>query len=224
MSLVIDQLIRSRRKRVSLQVLPDARLIVRAPKWATHAEIQALLERKAEWILRQQVRARERAADVVKKTFTEGERFLFLGNSYPLVLVDSGRKPLTFDGDFFYLKRSWIDRGDAAFVRWYKEQALVVITGRVETLAEREGLSYGHIRISSAERRWGSCSRSGNLNFSWKLALAPQPAIDYVVAHEVAHLKHPNHSLRFWEYVERLMPDYKKEKMWLKKQGHMLSL
>ena len=85
-------------------------------------------------------------------------------------------------------------------------------------------LQYAKIRISNARTRWGSCGFNANLSFSWRLVMAPLPVIDYVVAHELAHLMHKNHSQRFWAAVRALFPDYEVHKKWLKLNGHLLVL
>ena len=84
------------------------------------------------------------------------------------------------------------------------------------------GVTFGTITIRDQKTRWGSCSARGNLNFNWRLILAPEPVLDYVVIHELAHRKEMNHSSRFWETVEAVMPDYKNQRQWLRDQGDRL--
>lgn len=109
-------------------------------------------------------------------------------------------------------------------LEWYKKMAKIKLSRRVEYFAEREGFSYKQVRIGSAMTRWGSCGPTGNLNFTWRLILAPDSVIDYVVVHELAHLEHKNHSSRFWAEVERMMPDWKVQRKWLKTNGFKLTL
>ena len=80
-------------------------------------------------------------------------------------------------------------------------------------------VTYGTVRLSSARTRWGSCSARGNLNFHWKLILMPPEVLDYVVVHELAHRREMNHSPRFWAIVEKVLPDYKERRRWLKENG-----
>ncbi len=110
------------------------------------------------------------------------------------------------------------------FTNWYKERAYEKIKERVEFYAQKRGLKYNRVNITSAEKRWGSCSAKGNLNFSWRLIMAPLPVVDYVVVHELVHLIEKNHSKEFWKKVKLFMPDYEKYKDWLKEKGHLLTL
>jgi len=91
-------------------------------------------------------------------------------------------------------------------------------------MLKKKGLRYNRIKITNALKTWGSCSHQGNLNFTWRLIMAPLNVVDYVVVHELIHLDEKNHSRTFWEKVEILMPGYKEHKEWLKKNGHILKL
>jgi hypothetical protein len=111
-----------------------------------------------------------------------------------------------------------------AFEKWYKSQALAILTERTRFFAQKFGLRFGKIRISSARTRWGSCSTAGTLSFTWRLVMAPLEVVDYVVIHELAHLKVKNHSAVFWAEVAKMMPDYKRHVTWLKKNGQSLTI
>ena len=108
---------------------------------------------------------------------------------------------------------------DPALERIYRQRAKERLRGRAAYFAPIMGVSYGSLRLSSAKTRWGSCSGKGNLNFHWKLILMPPEVLDYVVVHELAHLKEMNHSPRFWAVVEEVLPDYKERRQWLKENG-----
>lgn len=107
----------------------------------------------------------------------------------------------------------------AVLTRWYRKQAQTYMSERVDHFSEKHGLQYKEIRITSAITRWGSCSGRNNLNFPWRLLMAPQEVIDYVVVHELAHTVHKNHSPRFWNLVESIMPDWKVHRGHLKEEG-----
>lgn len=104
----------------------------------------------------------------------------------------------------------------------YRELAGRVIARRAEEYARQMQVTYKRITIRDQKTRWGSCSVKGNLNFNWRLILAPAEVLDYVVVHELAHLKEMNHSGRFWKQVETVMPDFAKHRLWLKQNGDML--
>lgn len=102
------------------------------------------------------------------------------------------------------------------------DRALEVIPKRVTYYAEKIGVTYGRIAIRNQKTRWGSCSQKGNLNFNCLLMLAPPEIVDYVVVHELCHRKEMNHSPRFWSEVEKVLPDYKIRRQWLKEYGGQL--
>jgi hypothetical protein len=110
------------------------------------------------------------------------------------------------------------------FKAWYRQQASRVISERVTGYAAQNGFSYQRVNITGARTRWGSCSARGSLNFTWRLVMAPIRVIDYVVVHELVHLKHKNHSKAFWDEVKRLMPEYQQQIKWLYEHGHTLRL
>ncbi|MDI9408931.1 MAG: SprT family zinc-dependent metalloprotease [Candidatus Pacebacteria bacterium] len=105
-----------------------------------------------------------------------------------------------------------------------QQQARIELTRRSHAYAKILGVEVKSLRLGDAGTRWGSCSSRGNLNYSWRLIFAPPEVVDYVAAHEVAHLVELNHSPRFWALVERLIPDYETHRKWLKVNGHRLML
>ncbi len=109
-----------------------------------------------------------------------------------------------------------------ALLRWYKRKAQGKIRDKVERYAKVVGVKPEVIGIKSFKSRWGSCSPRGDLDFNWLVVLAPNRIVDYVVVHELCHLIHHDHSPKFWKEVERVMPDYKGCKEWLKVNGHSL--
>ena len=106
----------------------------------------------------------------------------------------------------------------------YRKAAKEYIPKRVAYYAKLLGVTYGTISIRDQKTRWGSCSSKGNLNFNYRLILAPPKVLDYVVIHELCHRKEMNHSKKFWSYVESIMPDYKEYRKWLKENGNSLSV
>lgn len=102
------------------------------------------------------------------------------------------------------------------------DEALKVIPERVEYFAKVIGVTYGKITVRNQKTRWGSCSSKGNLNFNCLLMLAPPEVLDYVVVHELCHRKQMNHSKAFWSEVEKVLPDYKEARKWLKEEGSQM--
>jgi len=222
MPIQIDTLIRSNRRTIALILERDGSLTVRAPKRAAMRDIQNFIHEKADWI----ERSREKLKAIVtvpKKEFADGETFLFLGKDYELRLIPHQRQTLHFDSGFT-LKASARPRGEAVFTQWYRSQALTIFTERVTYYATLHGFSPKQVKVNSAKTRWGSCSTNGTINFSWRLVMAPLDVIDYVVIHELVHLRIKNHSQKFWQAVAQLCPEYKSHKKWLRDHGEKLTL
>lgn len=217
------QLKRSRRKSIALIVQRDGSLVVRAPLKTPLWQIEAVVEARQDWIREKQEQNRRLWQEQAPRTFAGGEEFLYLGKSYPLRIVEKQKQALEFRQGF-YLRRQSTKQGREIFEKWYRVRAREIFTERVGLYARQHGLRYKSIRISGARTRWGSCGVKGTLNFSWRLAMAPLEVIDYVVIHELAHLEEKNHSRKYWAKVERLMPDYKQRRQWLKKNGASLKL
>jgi len=107
-------------------------------------------------------------------------------------------------------------------VSWLKSQARKTLCSEIETQRQLYGFSYKSISLKDTRSRWGSCSQRGNLNFNWRLIMAPESVLRYVVIHETAHFEHMNHSSNFWNLVEQRCPTFQKEKSWLKNHGASL--
>lgn len=221
--MIIDQIIHSDRKTFGLQIKPDGRLIVRAPRHASRAQIQAVVAKKAGWIKKTRDRLARDYPHLTPKTFTEGERFWFLGAQYALQLTDRKRPALVLEGHFS-LSRNKQDRAKALFIAWYREQTRGIVHALIEGYQERFGFSVNQVRITSARTRWGSCSGKNNLNFTYRLSMAPRSVVAYVVVHELVHLTIRDHSPRFWRGVAEIKADYQKDRDWLKKNGPLLTL
>jgi predicted metal-dependent hydrolase len=222
MQIEIDKLVRSKRRTIALIVERDGTFTVRAPLRVPQAEIDSFVQQKVDWITRTREKIKS-AQPALKKQYTDGEIFLFLGSPFELKLVERQKPALQFK-DGFTLTKSAREKGEAYFIHWYKERAFEVISERVKEYSQRHGFAPSQVKISSARTRWGSCSSTGTLNFTWRLVMAPLEVIDYVVAHELAHLRVKNHSRKFWKLVETICPDYKRHRKWLRENGERLSL
>lgn len=219
----IDEIIRSQRRSFSLEVKPDGRLIVRAPQSATKDQIQAIVAQKAGWIQRSQAKAAHRFPAAQPKTFSPGDTFWYLGEQYPLLYTERKRPPLELDRAFL-LSRAAQSRAKDVFIGWYREETRAITQRMIASYVQQYGFKVGQITITSARTRWGSCSGRNNLNFTYRLSMAPLPVVEYVVVHELAHLKVRNHSPEFWQAVEGLWPNYRQDRKWLKQNGPLLTL
>lgn len=219
---VPNKIIRSRRRTISLEITPDATLVVRAPLRTPESYITGLIREKQDWIERKMAEVRSRPV-AGKKQFVNGERFLFLGTEYPLVVLPGSDAPVSLGGSFFIGERS-LPQARELFRAWYVERAKEIVPARVAGFAAILDYRPKKIRISDTRRRWASCSTSGTLSFCWRLILAPPEVTDYVIVHELVHMRQPDHSPRFWEKVGQAMPDYKKHREWLRTNERRLDL
>jgi predicted metal-dependent hydrolase len=219
----IDKIIRSKRKTIALIIQRDGTLIVRAPLRTPEKTIRELVLEKTAWINEKQAEMRARPA-IAPRQFTENEKMLFLGQLHPLKIVKKQRPALNFEQQTFHLAEKAVPQAKDLFTRWYKQMAQTLLPSRVEALAKKHSYQPQKIRVTSARSRWGSCSSNGTISLTWRLIMAPPEIIDYVILHELVHLKIKNHSPNFWKAVATLLPEYKTHLTWLKKNGQMLDV
>lgn len=220
----IEKIIRTKRKTVALQIAENGALIVKAPLNITDDEIHRIISKHSRWIekRKKQIQLRN-LMSFKKKKFINGEGFLYLGKYYKLFIVENQSEPLRFY-DGFYLSKDVLSSAREIFIAFYKKMAYQKISERVNFYATKLNLRFNKIRINNAKTRWGSCSSKGNLNFSWRLVMAPMSVIDYVVVHELVHLIEKNHGKEFWAKVRSVLPDYKERADWLKQNSYILRL
>lgn len=218
------KIIRSKqRKTIALQITDSATLIVRAPSSVSDETIKKVILKHKDWIEQKIKIIKSRDPKPSPKEFVNGEGFLYLGRYYKLKIVEDQEDPLIFE-NAFYLSKKYLPHAREIFVNWYKEKAYEKIKERVELYAKKTGLKYNTINITNAQKRWASCSSKDNLNFSWRLIMAPLSVIDYVVVHELVHTSEKNHTKNFWNKVKTILPGYEKYKEWLNKNGYLLNL
>jgi len=218
----VEKIIRSRRRTVALVITKDATLVVRAGVHTSAAYIEDLVHKKRAWITRKIAEVAGRPKLFPGK-FADGERFPYLGNAYPLAIVDDTEVPLLL-ADGFILSRRCLPAARQVFVDWYREKARAKIQERLDLYASRSDIGYGRCNITGARSRWGSCTAKNTVNFSWRLILAPLHVVDYVIAHELAHVERKDHSRHFWSRVSDIFPGYHESERWLKDHGHSLGL
>ncbi|PKL66073.1 MAG: M48 family peptidase [Methanomicrobiales archaeon HGW-Methanomicrobiales-3] len=216
----IEKIVRSRRRSIALEVTPQATLIVRAPHRVPQAHIDTLIREKSAWIHRKFAEVKQRPQAIVHQ-YGEGEVFWFLGRQYPLQYVDDGRTTIGRT-DRLLVPRAFHPEVRLHIRRWYVQEAASEIGSRCMYFSMMTGYSPASVRISDAKQRWGSCTSRGGLNFSWRLIQAPLEIVDYVIVHELVHLRQMDHSPLFWKKVEGLMPDYERRRQWLKENERLL--
>ncbi len=220
--IAVEKIIRSRRRTIALIITPDGQLIVRAPLKAPAALIEEVVLEKRNWIKKKVAEMRKRPASSVH-TYEEGEIFFFLGRAYPLHIVDFAGSGIERT-DRLCVSRTFIPDIRNKLKYWYIEEARKEILARCMWFSMMTGYSPTSIRITDARQRWGSCTHKGGLNFSWRLIQAPLEIVDYVIVHELVHLRQPDHSKKFWAKVKEMMPEYERRREWLRENERLLRI
>jgi predicted metal-dependent hydrolase len=218
----VEKIIRSRRRSIALVITPDGHLIVRAPLKASVSLINTFVKEKHSWIQKKFKEIKQRPAATVHE-YVEGETFFYLGRVYPLHIVESGNNPIERT-DRLCVCRTLLPDIRHRLKCWYMQEAQREIHARCMWFSMTTGYTPESIRITDARQRWGSCTSTGGLNFSWRLIQAPLEIVDYVIVHELVHLRQPDHSKKFWSKVEEIMPDYERRREWLRENERLLRI
>lgn len=208
------KIIKQKRKTLSLKVDNDWQVIVKVPNYASKKNILDFLEKYKDWILEKQ--------ELVSKNtqkFEVWEKFLFFWEYFELKFDEN--KKFFFDEKYFYTNLENSEEIKKNFIKFYKKEAKKYIVDKTIEFSKILWLEFKEIKINSAKTRWWSCNSKKNINFSFRLILAPKLSVDYVIIHELSHLKEMNHSRQFWNLVDNYCRwvwiwDYKKEQKWLK--------
>ncbi len=204
-------------------------ITVRPPLKMTPEQIDETVFSKRMWIYRNLAEWRDLNAVRVTREWVSGESFLYLGSSYRLQLVNEQDEQLKLKDGRFCLLRSSVESADKdaphrIFESFYKEKGLPRIKKRVVYFADKIGVHAGTVQIKDLGYRWASCLKNGDLHFHWKCLMAPLTVIDYIVAHELCHIHHRDHSDAFWNEVDKVMPNYRERKEWLRIRGAELDI
>jgi len=214
-------LIRSKRKTIAIYI-KDGRVEVRAPLHASMRDIDGFVVSKEKWIRSKLAKSGEQKEKREAFALNYGDTALYRGREYPIA-ARAGHMA-GFDGTEFYLPPGLAPGLILpACIRVYRLLAKRDLTNKTIDFAEHMGVKPASIRITGAKTRWGSCSSKKSVNYSWRLIMAEDAVIDYVVVHELAHLTEMNHSARFWAIVEKVLPDFRKRKAKLRELQKRLS-
>lgn len=218
------QLKKSPRKTTSIYIERNGSVSVLAPEPYDLNKIESILEKKRSWIYRNLAEWEDLNRTRVQREFVNGEGFLYLGRNYRLKLVKTQQDPLSLKNGYFNLRKDAVDSGFTVFRDFYREKGKARLPERVAGFAKQMGLTVKQIRVMELNNRWGSCTANGDLNFHWKVMMLPLTILDYVIVHELAHVKYSNHTTAFWNLVDKVLPDYEERKAWLKFRGAGLDL
>ena len=204
------QLERRQRRTVGLKITENG-LVIHAPKRISQSHLESIIVLKADWI-------RKKLETLIENKLPEmqwrhGETLLFMGNTISLAVEHDIRSKVV-EYEPGVLQLAMPNHHDQTLIarkviQWYKKQALVDFTRRLEIFSSKLGVSFSSFNLSNAGSRWGSCNSRKEIRLNWRLLQAPPHIINYVVCHELAHLKEMNHSAKFWATVASIYPDYK---------------
>ena len=202
-------------KRLTLRIdEKNRRAVLTIPKYCSRKRALSFLRQHRDWITNMLARLPQ------PKYFTNGAEFEFFGVKYTVQHIENQRggklanNVLTIGGKLEFLHRRVSD--------FLKQQTLKRLSAMSVDKAKTLGCRITSVSIKDTKSRWGSCSTLGNINYNWRISMAPLNVINYLVCHEISHLKHPNHSPEFWQTVAMLCPDYEQSRHWLKVRGKTL--
>jgi predicted metal-dependent hydrolase len=208
----------NRARRYILRVCPDGTLRVTVPRGGSRREAQQFVEKQRRWIERERQRVRNESGP---RMWRDGSEILLRGCLVRISVTPAPRGSVVSYGD----RRLRIDADAdvrAAIESDLRDLARVELVSRVRELAAEHGLRPGAVSIRNQRSRWGSCARSGRLALNFRLVQMPPAIRDYVILHELMHLRQQNHSSRFWRLVESACPDYRDAERWLRLEGRAL--
>lgn len=217
------KVIYSRRRSIGISVLPDSSVIVRVPLRTPDKTINRIVTGKADWIIKHRENYRILEVKKIKRPYSDGASHLFRGRELLLKIAKSNKSSIKFDGstiELGLLKSSDPDAVKSLLYKGYKNEALILFPEMFTTLLQKHGgqkFSPAGLIIRTMKRRWGSCSSKGIITLSTELIKLPDIFIEYVIIHEMCHLRHHNHGPKFYELLSEVFPDWKPVRKELKK-------
>jgi predicted metal-dependent hydrolase len=213
-------IIYKKRKSMSISIDFFGKVEVQAPKGTPEERVLQSLEEKWEWIQQRLKETQERARGPMTKVYDHGETFLYLGKTHPIQIsqdINIKQDFVVFEEDKLqiFVKQLEDDKIKQALKRFYYQQCKALVGSSIKSYQGNFKVKPRSIRISDSKTTWGTCDSKLQLTFNWRLAMAPQKVIDYVVVHEMCHMVHLNHDRSFWRLVGKIMPDYKEQENWL---------
>ena len=213
-----------RNKTITVNIERDGTINAVAPFDCSEETIQEELLKREYLISKRIAKRKAILKEYVNRTFVEGQSFLYMGESYNLTISDETKTPLEIIDDKFLLSEKYLPKAKEVFVKFYKKQGLPYIKERVEYYSKLVGREPVSVRIMDLRSHWASCTPQKSINFHWKCIMAKPMIIDYLIVHELTHLKYPQHNRQFWDSVFSVMPNYKECEDWLHEYGVTLDL
>lgn len=213
-----------KRRTLCIQIRPPGQLTIISPLGKSESEIRQAVQLKSKWVAKKLSEMKRYESFNKDRQFIDGEIFYYKGDEYTLQIVVNERyKRLQVhmkDSKLqVYTASTDSENIQYAIERWYKKHALDVILERVTHYQQYFSAQPAQIVVKKQKKRWGSCTAKHKLLFNFKCIMLPLCILDYIIVHEMCHMVHFNHSKEFWLHVERILPDYKQRKEWLKHKG-----
>jgi len=218
----------ARTKTVSIAVDADSGVVLAAPTHVTVARLDQMVRAKAKWIVSAVRHTSDRPPPMTAREFVSGETFLYAGRQYRLRVVVGSEDGVSLSGGRLVVSvpRGAQGRRDEAvranLIAWYRERAEERLRALVAVWAERTGTTPSKVSVAAQARRWGSCSASGEVRLNWRIVGAGKRLVEYVVAHELVHLRYGDHTPAFWRALGKAMPDYEARREQLRVVGQRL--
>ena len=212
------EVFRTKRKKTASINISNGSVQVMVPDNISDFKIKELINKRTSWI-RKKLEEDSKIIISSPKEYVSGESFTYLGRNYRLKVYEGSKPEVKLIGGYLevsYLKKSKNNTIKDILIDWYKDHAINRLTEKTHRYAKIIGVVPKSISIRDYKSRWGSCSSKGDISYNWKIIIAPHRIVDYIVVHELCHLKHPNHSSLYWKSVKHIIPDYEMRKEWLK--------
>ena len=216
-----------RAKYVRFEIKRDTGLTVVITKSYDKKLLPDLLHKRRRWILKNLGALESAPPSAPRYGIRDGDIVSYLGRQLRVVIERKrvGVNTVRFESERLIASlRSDGESAGKVLEGWYRTRAMEFIGRKAELVSARLGTTYNRLTIRGQRTRWGSCSHKGNLSFNWKLMMVPEDVIDYVVIHEMAHLKEMNHTKRFWKLVERHCPRWREHRKWLRENQAELTV
>lgn len=229
MNLILDkdlsiEVVRTKRRKTASIKIIDGLVQAIVPDQLSDARVEELIQKRTPWI-RRKLREQSQAVTPKPKEYVSGESFTYLGRNFRLKVLRGNDREVKLKGGYLEVglpKKSKDGDIRNALVEWYESHALERLIEKTNRYAGIMGVSPNSISVRDYKSRWGSCSSKGEISYNWRIIISPHHIVDYVVVHELCHLKHPNHSPAYWKSVKREISDYEVCRQWLKEQGSSL--
>jgi len=222
----LAEVIRANRRKTATIKVEAGKVSVVAPAELSTSRIEEVVAKKSRWI-KEKLLLHSQVMAVKPKEYVSGESFSYLGRNYRLKVIQGSPVSVKLiQGYLTVVTPEPLNpvKTQKLIEGWYREHAEKKLRDKSNRFAKQMGVQFASVGIKGFRSRWGSCSNDGHIQYNWRIIMAPNRIVDYVVVHELCHLIHHNHSPEFWKAVEKVVPDYGEAKGWLKSYGSLMVL